>query len=398
MIMSQTVTDIASHAALSPALLFNASVGDAEDGTRSTGLVLTVEQVKSLKTYEIAGLALPTRLSDVISYLGYRDGAGRGLSAVDFQKTFTIINDHARLWNPLRTDLLSVGDKLEIFAKKMQVYGAHMERLFARIDSTGLRDKYNIETLEDLRNLQLEPGDEFPTVNASHRRSFGSVLDRILMDIQEQEEAANGIKNRLASFGETLAVTVQREIRLKLASIDNNSLGADIKALQTRIDQRARSIDEKNKEYNDLIGKAVGSITSGLIMVIYTSVRAEEARKERNRLRKAQEADIALMETKHRILASLGRVRLHLQDLDLIVIDADIATKNLTTVWNHMTAYVTTSRKQADLIDNGYDLFLFEVDFDLVVKPWNTIEKNARALLAVFNQADEEFRQEHGVQ
>ncbi|MGH8418859.1 MAG: alpha-xenorhabdolysin family binary toxin subunit A [Pseudomonas sp.] len=394
--MTYETSDIAKEASTDPATLFSSSVNDRNSNIRDTGLILTKDQIKSLKIYEVTALALPTSLRDVVNYLGYRSGAGNGLEAVDFQKTFTIIHNHASQWNPLRTDLISVGDKLEIFAKKMQVYGVNMTRLFQRIDSTGIREKYNIETLEDLRELELAPGDEFPVVLPTHRRNFGAVLDRILQDVEEQEAEAHSIRRRLADFGEELATTVHREVRLKLASIDNNTLGADIKALQVQIDERAKAIDEKTKEYNAFVEKAVSGVFVNLALTIYASVQAEKVRKERNRMRKEQEKAIAAQARKNTILASLNRVRLDLQDLDLIVIDADIATKNLIVVWNRMSTFITSSREQADKIDNGLDLFLFELDFENVVDPWKNVEQDARKLLDVFEQADIEFRQEYG--
>lgn len=394
--MTYETSDIVKEASTDPATLFQSSVNSHNSNTRDTGLILTKDQIKSLKIYEVTALALPTALKDVINYLGYSTGAGKGLEATDFQKTFTAIHNHARQWNPLRSDLISVGDKLEIFAKKMQVYGVNMARLFQRIDTSGIRDKYNIETLEDLRKLELAPGDEFPSVLPSHRRNFGAVLDRILRDVQEQEAEALSIKRRLASFAEELAVTVHREIRLKLAGIEKNQLSNELKQLQAQIDARATAIDEKTKEYNALVEKAVGGVFVNLALTIYASVQAEKVRKERNRLRKEQEAAIAAQATKNAILASLNRVRLDLQDLDLIVMDADIATKNLIVVWNRMTTFVTSSREQADQIDNGLDLFLFELDFELVVAPWKTVEQDARKLLDVFEQADREFKTEYG--
>jgi hypothetical protein len=396
MIMTYRSSNITQEAAQDPATLFNNSVNNGNSAIRDTGLILTKDQIKSIKLYEINALALPTSITDVVNYLGYRTGAGKGLEAADFQKTFTTIHDHASQWNPLRTDLISVGDKLELFARKMQVYGSNMARLFKRIDTKGIRDKYNIETLEDLRKLELAPGDEFPTVLPAHRRSFGAVLDRILQDIRDQEGETLRIKRRLTDFGEALATTVHREIRLKLTGISNNSLGAEVRAMQLKIDERAVSIDEKTKEYNGLVEKAVGGIMLNLALTIYASVQAEKVRKERNKLREEQEKAIEELAKKNVILAAFDRVRLDLQNLDIIVIDADIATKNLTVVWNKMSTFVTTSREQADRLDNGLDLFLFELDFENVVDPWKNVEQDARKLLDVFQQADIEFRQEYG--
>ncbi|HXQ99955.1 MAG TPA: alpha-xenorhabdolysin family binary toxin subunit A, partial [Pseudomonas sp.] len=394
--MTYEISKFSQQASTDPATLFNSSVNGRNSNIRDTGLILTKDQIKSLKTYEVYALALPIELQDVINYLNYRTGAGRGLEALDFQKTFRIIHNHASLWNPLRSDLITVGDRLEIFAQNIQTSGTHLFKLIDTIDKNGIRAKYNIETLEDLRTLKLKPGDEFPGVSASDRNNIGQVLDRILKQVQEREAEALNIKGRLAEFGEALAVTVHREIQLKLTSINNNTLSADIKKMQAVIDERAKAITEKNKEYNALVEKAISGVFVNLALTIYASVQAENVRKERNKMRKEQESAISALGRKNSVLASLNRVRLDLQDLDLIVIDADIATKNLIVVWNRMTTFITSSREQADTIDNGLDLFLFELDFESVVNPWKTVEQDARKLKNVFNQADIEFREEYG--
>lgn len=396
--MPQSIQHIVDDAAVDPALLFNSSLGTPGGETRDSGLILTKDQIKNLKRYELKGLALPTQLKDVVAYLGYEMGAGPGLEARDFQGTFKLIHDHASLWNPLRTDLLTISDKLVIFAGSMQVYGRSMGEVLDDIRALGLVEKYNIETLEDLRRVELELGIKFPGIERADREDLGYYLDRILQKVREQEDEANAIKLRLDDFGRQLANRVAPEIKLRLALIDNNNLGAEIKALQVKIDNRAKDIDEKSKEYKKLIQDAISGIpTGGIILVIYISVQAEKVRKERDKMRKAQEADIALMEKKDRILASLGRVRMDMQDLDLLVIDADIATKNLITVWNKLSTFISESVIEVNGINDGLSMRRFKNQFELVVKPWETIEIDAKKLLNVFAEADREFREEYGV-
>jgi hypothetical protein len=391
--MENLVTDAASD----PASLFGSSVATTESDTRDTGLILTKEQVVNLKKYEIAGLALPTELDKIIAYLGYETGAGLGLEAVDFQQTFKIINGHARLWNPLRTDLLTVNTKLVVFAGSIQVYGESMKEVFNDIAALGLIEKYNIKTLEDLRKVERQQGIKFPDIEAEDRNDLGYFLDQILKKVKEQETEALAIKQRLDSFGRQLAQQVGPAIKLKLSLIDNNGLSSEIKALQLKIDNRALAIEEKNKEYKEMVKQAISAVIGNLVMMIYSSVQAEKIRKERNKLTEQQEADIALMTKKDQILASLGRIRMDFQNLDLIVIDADIATKNLITVWNSLGTFIAASATEVDGIHDGLTMRRFRNQFNLVVTPWETIEADAKKLQHVFAEADREFREDYGV-
>ncbi|MEQ7920673.1 alpha-xenorhabdolysin family binary toxin subunit A [Xanthomonas sp. WHRI 1810A] len=395
--MSQLTENLVTDAASDPASLFGSSVATNGSDARDTGLILTKEQVKNLKKYEIAGLALPTDLDKVIAYLGYENGAGLGLEAVDFQQTFKLVNGHARLWNPLRTDLLTVNTKLVVFAGSMQVYGDSMMEVFDDIKALGLVEKYNIETLEDLRKVELQQGKKFPDIKSEDRDDLGFFLDEILKKVKDQEAEALGIKQRLDSFGRVLAQQVGPAIKLKLSIIDNNGMSSDIKALQLKIDNRALAIEEKNKEYKEMVKQAITAVVGNLIMMIYSSVQAEKIRHERNKLTEEQEKDIALMAQKNKILASLGRIRMDFQNLDLIVIDADIATKNLISVWNTLGTFIASSSAEVDGIHDGLSMRRFRNQFKLVVKPWETIEVDAKKLERVFAEADREFREDYGV-
>ncbi|MEN4750349.1 alpha-xenorhabdolysin family binary toxin subunit A [Pseudomonas sp. Ps21-P2] len=395
--MSQLTENLVTDAASDPASLFGSSVATNGSDTRDTGLILTKEQLKHLKKYEIAGLALPTELDNVIAYLGYENGAGLGLEPVDFQRTFKLVNGHARLWNPLRTDLLTVNTKLVVFAGSMQVYGASMREVFDDMAVLGLIEKYNIKTLEDLRKVELKLGKKFPGIEAMDRLDLGFYLDEILKKVREQEAEALAIKQRLDSFGRQLAQQVGPAIKLKLASIDNNTMSSEIQALQVKIDNRALAIEEKNKEYKEMVKQAIGAVMGNLVMMIYSSVQAEKIRKERNKLTEEQEKDIALMAKKNRILASLGRIRMDFQNLDLIVIDADIATQNLISVWNSLSTFIAASAAEVDGIHDGLSMRRFRNQFNLVVKPWETIEVDAQKLQHVFAEADREFREDYGV-
>ncbi|SET09852.1 alpha-xenorhabdolysin family binary toxin subunit A [Pseudomonas graminis] len=395
--MSQSEQDLITVAATAPEALFSSSVATPETDTRDTGLILTKDQIKSLKKYEIAGLALPTELKDVIAYLGYESGAGKGLEATDFQETFQLVNGHARLWNPLRTDMLTVNTKLAVFAGSVGTYHEAMEDVFKSIKALELVDEHGINTLEDLRKFEINSGITFPDIKALDRSDLGYFLDQILEKIKEQAIEATRIKERLKKFGEALDGEVLGDIKQKLSLMDNHSVGSEIKALQVKIDERSMTIDEKNKEYKELVMQAVGSVFGNLAMLIYSSVEAEKIRKERNRLSNEQEKDIALMDQKNRILASLGRVRMDFQNLDLVVIDADIATKNLITVWNSLHTFIAASATEIKGIHDGLSMRRFRNQFNLVVKPWETIKVDAKKLEDVFAAADREFKEEYGV-
>ncbi|MFK7700490.1 alpha-xenorhabdolysin family binary toxin subunit A [Pseudomonas caspiana] len=405
------VTDdvLADEASRAPQILMDASIGRMEDSTREPGLILTKEQIKNIKHYEVAGLALPTETGAVIGYLGYNEGegAGKGLEPRDFQKTFTLINSHARTWNPLRTDLIAVTSKLQIFADDIKNNGNTMENIYADVNALKKLDGYDLKTLEDVKKLKDELGDRLSEFNLDAQdkstvSQFSYFLDNIFEAVNRQHTEATDIKKRLDTFSGDLAEKVLPEIKIKIATINNSALADLIKLLSEDIEERAKKIEELNNAYKTSVRAALDAASKlniiGLAVSIYTGVEAEKIRKARNDLQKEQQGKIAEMRTKDKVLGALHRVRSDLQDLDIIVVDADIATKNLVTVWNKITLFIDRSRKGVEEINDALSLYQFMDHFRSVVRPWETISRDAYQLYEVFDQADKEFRETYGPQ
>ncbi|TDV59693.1 alpha-xenorhabdolysin family binary toxin subunit A [Pseudomonas sp. LP_7_YM] len=358
-----------------PLQIFSASAGTAPDVLREPGLILTKEQLINLKRYEVSGLALPVTIKDVVAYLGYETGAGPNLEATDFQKSFTIIRNHALRWDPIRTQLLNISSELSVFGGQMLTYQDSIKEIY-----------------DDLR--RQPPG---AVSEADHADFLDNIRD--IADLVEQRShATNRLKDELDSFAQDLATQVLPTVQIKLASIKNNNLPADIQRLNTDINDRATRIEEKQSEYKKLVGTAVATGILLLGLGIYFGVEAEKVRKELNALRQAQEKSVRELELKNTIQGSLQRVRRHLQDMELIVLDADIATKNLTTVWNALHTYVGESVRQAEKINDSLSLRRLMNGFNLVAAPWKTIQRDSGKLLEVFKQADDEYRAEYGHQ
>ncbi|RMS69207.1 MULTISPECIES: hypothetical protein [Pseudomonas syringae group] len=109
-----------------------------------------------------------------------------------------------------------------------------------------------------------------------------------------------------------------------------------------------------------------------------------------------QSADIDNLQDKNTILGSLSRVKFNLQNLATIVVDADVATKNLITVWNKLFLFIEASAVSASEINDALSLRQFMNHFRQVVHPWKTIEVDSDALLNVFKEADEEYKRIYG--
>ncbi|MEB0089118.1 alpha-xenorhabdolysin family binary toxin subunit A [Pseudomonas sp. 10B1] len=392
---------ILDNAINAPEEFVNASTGRSENSIRGKGITLTKNEIIQLRMYEIAGLALPTAIQDVITYLGYTDGAGPGLSANDFRDTFIVVHNHAARWNPISVKIKAIGSELKVFAGQLQIYGDDMSRVLSEIKGSKTFRELNIETYDDLKRAKIDMNIELPDIELDAAgldtaKDFGYYLTKMLEKVQARKADAEAVKVLLHDFDKDLSLSVRPKVSMKLASIKNTPLHEEVKKLQVVINQRTLDIDEKTKEYKKLVGDSLASAAAGgvfgLGMAIYTGSEAEKIRKERNRLKKLQAADIELLSQKNSIAGNLSRIELDMQDLQLLVIDADAATKNLVTVWNALSLYADKSQDEAKSITDVLKANRFESHFRSVVEPWKLIGETADELLDVFKEADDEIK------
>jgi len=390
---------IMQYAAEAPARLISASASDSNSDVRATGLLLTKKQIIDLHKYQAAAFRLPRTLKDVTDYLRFGTGqnGGPGLSPEEFQTTFLNTYNHASRWTGLRERIMMTGRGLSNFATNMLTYSVSMEEVYTDVRAGNLLDKHDIRTLEQLRALQVELGDKFPglQLQSDTLNDLGYFLDKIFEEVDKNLKATSGIKKDLDAFGTDLQEYILPGIQLKVDLIKNNTLSAEIKALQGKIEERSKEIELKNTEYKAAVQEALkaaaGMNIVGLAMAIYMGVEAENIRAARNELYAQQDRDILKLNNMNQTLGSLARVKHDLQSLEIVAIDAEIATKNLIYTWNLLHDAVANSSRAIATIHDALSLRQFMAQFRLVVNPWRKIETDADALILVFKEAQEEF-------
>ncbi|WP_434560691.1 alpha-xenorhabdolysin family binary toxin subunit A [Pseudomonas sp. R1-6] len=391
---------IVKAAAEAPEVFVKASFGEGGGNNRQPGIQLTKEQIISLKKYEVLGLSLPVRLQDVEVYLNYGAGdvGGPGLKAVDFQRTFAITYDHAKRWSPLRERIMQTGNQLSNFSDTFTKYGKRIIAVYEYLDASDYLKKHKIKTVEEYFELMRTLPD-LPdlTVEKGDIEEIQGFLKEMLFEVQKNHKNAEGVRLELDKFGIDMRETVLPAVKLRLKAVSDNTYKQDIEVIQKEIDQRAASIDELNQQYADMVKEAIRAAATlnigGLIMGIYQGVKAEELRKERNRLKNEQDGDIQKLSSKSQTLASLNRVRGDLQNLSAVTIEAEAATRNLMLVWNSLSNFIESSSEHVEKIENAVRLRMFITQIELVVSPWeNEIQHRSDALLAIFDEAEKEYQ------
>lgn len=399
--------EIIYQAQNAPKVLTSVSAADQDDVSRAPGLLLTKEEIISIKRYEAAALELPSTLEDVQNYLNYGDvnDVGPGLEYKNFLDLFTLTRNHALQWSPLYDEMKLTGTKLRIFAHSMSVYGDSITQLYDGILSVKKLEKLlevnQVETLAQLKEIEVNSGEKFPDIELEKdtKKNLGSYLSTIFDKVKNNLEDTQNVHKELTDFSDTLHNRVVPKIKTQLQLVSNNSVQADIEVLKSAIDARSLLIDEKSKEYKALVEKSISNALSfnlpGLVMGIYVGVEADGVRVERNRLSEAQKLDIEKLSKKDKTLASLHHMKRYLQNLQLVTFDADVATQNLRHVWNVIYQYVKQSQSSIDTINDALSLGLFMAEFKLVIDPWRHIEKTADIFITAFKEAKEEYKKNY---
>ncbi|WP_434675854.1 alpha-xenorhabdolysin family binary toxin subunit A [Pseudomonas sp. D3-10] len=391
--------EVVEAAAKAPKVFVEASLGGDGQYNRAPGIQLTKEQVISLRRYEMLGLSLPQRLTDVISYLNYGAGdAGRpGLTPMDFLGTFTTTYDHARRWSPLREKIQLTGADLQGFARIIVGRGAAISEVYGDLRSSRYLEEHNITTIEEYLKLKVEiPHLPDLALPSGDIREIKFYLNSILDGVKSRHVSAEAVRRELDSFGTDMREKVLPRIKLRLKAVTENPYEDEIRSIQEDIDQRAAEIDELNNQYDAMVKEAIVAAATlnvgGLIMGIYQGVQAENIRKKRNELKSTQDTAIAKLGSKHQTLSSLNRVRGDLQNLSAVTIEAEVATQNLMLVWNSLSQFIEDSLKTVDEVHDAVSLRSFHNSLKLVVEPWGEdIGPTARALNAIFEEAQREI-------
>lgn len=288
------------------------------------------------------------------------------------------------------------GTDLKIFAGSILLTGNAIVEIYEDLKVSKYLEEHDINTPEEYLKLKLQnpalPDLGLPAGDVPELKLY---LDDILKKVRDAHVRAENVREELDNFGKDMREDVLPQIKLRLKAVASNTYQKDVKELQDQIDERSKEIDVLNKQYDQMVQEAIKSAAGlnigGLILAIYTGVKAEGIRKQRNALREEQQRDNQKMAAKSKTLSSLNRVRDDLQELTSVAIDAEVATQNLMLVWNALSLFIGESKKSADLLEDATSLRRFKNQIISIVEPWEQIKTSSDQLLNVFVQADKEY-------
>ena len=354
---------------------------------RGPGLLVTNDDIRKIKRYVNAGLALPTDVNEIEQLYKYNQLNISGLYSADMQIFYQSMKNHASSWSPLESSMKAAGSDLYVFADNFNSSSSsiikYLSSLPSYITNVGKIGGLTPEEIDNLPEIQLT-GDEKQKIPA-----LLELVDELKTVIADHSKSTQITKAKITQFKDEITRSLKPALGLKIALCNSHSFNEEVTRLNERLDILNQRIDEKHAEiaqYSQskwwgLFGGAVGfAITS----TIFGS-KAKQARDELTLLIEERREIEVKIATTNAVLASLREFETGLQDLQTRVEDAAGSSSNLESLWELIHTYVDSSSKKLDGVTNAMYLVSFVSRLTTMMQNWLEIKKQAGDLLMAFN-------------
>lgn len=378
---------------ITPTEFLRALVEDEKNNGRATALILTKEDILSIKRYERHSLNLPNTLERVKQQLGFAHSGISGLEPQDLLLTYRAINQHAQSWSAIEVDIKAKGFDLDLFAGEFSNQG---KQILDYVDKMELArqlqltvDDLTIETVRSLTPAPLTKTDKTVCL------SLAEMLKKIAVQMEAHRKASTKLAEDIKQFAHTLTVELVPGINDKVALANRSDLDEDLIALEKEIDRLTVDIDQKHQEYSTTRTHITLGLLGGLVGLIVTDsifgAQAEAIRKEKNRLIKEKKARLEMLGQKRPLAAAIRNLEILFEDMKIRMLDAHQSAVNLQDLWTMLAKYVDNAATRLADISDDQTLLDFVLEFKSVVTPWEEIKGITTHLLLTFEQALDEF-------
>lgn len=369
---------------------FMGAVSATLDGVeRDQGLLVTNEDIRKIKRYVNASLALPTETAKIEQLYNLDQLNIPGLMSADMLALYKLMKDHAGTWSPLELQMKTVGADLHVFADNFTSSSEsiidYLKSLPSYVSGVGKIGNLSPEEIDSLPEIQLTENE---------RRKIPALLElveELKTVITEHSQSTQNTKNSITEFKHGLTNVIKPEVGLKIALANSRDLGAETQLYNQRLDLINIRIAEKYAEIEQyskskwwgLIGGAVGFLITSSVF----GSKAKQARTELDALT-AERRDIEnKVATTNELLARLLAYETNLQDLQIRIEGASGSASNLESLWELIQAYIDSSSKRLEGVSNAMYLVSFVSRLTTMVANWKSVKKQAGDLLTAFNNA-----------
>jgi len=363
--------------------------GKRAENLEEQTFIVNKNHVLSIQRYVRAGLALPVNISEVESFLGYRESEYVELAPASIQQLHQQIHQHALSWSTLERETKYIGNQLDLFASGFINSGA---TIIEGLKSCEAYKKFqgNVDSLTEAEkaNLAAIPLDSSDTKRVEN---ISNALTWVKNDTAKFYSAVNSVKAMAIEFSrkisdELLIQVANKQKVVAQACVDRRE---EVDEFREQLKLLDEEIAEKQSEYDYQVGAAFTGLVFGPLGLLVTGgifgSQAEETRARKNQL---LERKVELVEKLSEPPFSRNLITLatNFGDMRILMKDAEQGIKCiedvLGIVWGSLGASLAAFKSDASELA----LMMLVLNLQAIFEPWKTIKGHARALSAVFNE------------
>ncbi|MCD5984612.1 MULTISPECIES: alpha-xenorhabdolysin family binary toxin subunit A [Pseudomonas] len=372
-------------------------VDDEKNNGRATALILTKEDILSIKRYERHSLNLPNTLERVEQQIGFTRSGISGLEPQDLLQTYQAINQHAQSWSAIEIDIKASGFDLDLFAGEFSSQGRQIMNYIEKMEfvkqlQLTIAD-LTIETVKSLTPAELTKTDKAVCL------SLADTLKKIATQMEAHKERSKKLADDIKQFAHVLTVDLVPGINDKVRLAGRSDLDEDLSALEKEIDRLTVDIDQKHEEYQTTKNYITLGLLGGVVGLIVTDslfgAQAEKIRQEKNRLIREKKTKVETFGQKRPLAAAIRNLEVLFEDMKIRMLDAHKSAVTLRDLWTILAKYVSTAAQRLADISDDQNLLDFALEFGGVIKPWEEMKSITTHLLLTFEQALDEFSNQH---
>jgi hypothetical protein len=376
-----------------------------EQGVARPGGIFTKEDLINIKLYAKKGLSLPQKQDEVEVYIGYKSSGIAGLEPPDITDLFQQIGKHCLGWDGVQQAVITQGIDLKGFSANFVTTG---EGLIGYIKEWPFGRRV-LKTLGDVSGEKLEDITYGPE-DKEIAQSLGEILELMRKDVDLQQAKTVAVKKAVGDYrvvlvGGKLSTGMETpglepQVARKRKTMIDNKLTETIAADEDTLKEKEGRIEQLKKDYDKYVGLAFTGAVGGIIGLAITGgifgAKAEEARKERNRLIDEVRALKDKVSAEKSLQKAIETLALDFSDIGTRMLDAETAMGHLEYMWASILSLIENSQKEWKNIDNGMKMSTFITSFQSVVNPWKTVGDLSGDLIRIIDEALVEYKKKYG--
>ncbi|WP_095078601.1 alpha-xenorhabdolysin family binary toxin subunit A [Pseudomonas sp. Irchel s3h17] len=379
------VGDVMEASKFVPVQYFEQGAKKKDDET----FIVKKSHVLSIKRYVRAGLALPVDLSEVKSFLGYRDSGYEALEPASMQQLHQQIHQHALSWATLERRTKDIGNQLDLFASTFIRSGSIIIEILK--GSTAYKNfQGNVDSLSEDEKARLAV-IPLSIIDLKCVESLGKALTWAKKNIAEFYLNVNSVNALAIEFSRKISDELLIQVALKQKVVDEARIDGhgEVDELRKQLKLLDEAIAEKQSEYDSQVGYAFTGLVFGPIGLIVTGgifgAQAEETRAQKNLLLERKDEMLGKL-SKARLSQSLITLATNFTEMRALMKDAEQGIKCIEDVLGIVWSSLGVSLEAFEDDASELDLILLVLNLQAIFEPWKTIKGHARALSSVFNQ------------